>query len=99
MNKLSVFLFAVSMFGQAKPEAPKVHPLSEVQQLKVENLQLQMELIDTRRQAISNQLTAIVTEKCIEIGGKVLTDCQINPPKQQGEKVTLHLLPKPEAKK
>lgn len=96
MNKLILVLIAFSAF--AETPAPKVHSLSETQQLKVENLQLQLELIDTRKNAISQQLQAIVTEKCIEIGGKTLNDCKIDPPKAQGERYTLQLKPA-EAKK
>jgi hypothetical protein len=83
MNKTLLAVFSIALAFSADVEKkPKTVYLSEVDQLKVEKLQLQLELLDSRKKDSSDALTAIVTSLCIQAGGKKLDDCTVVPPSQ-----------------
>lgn len=92
----TLLLIAVSMIPLLSADVEKkVAPtvLTEVEQLKVEKLQLQLELLDSRRQDASQALTAIFNEKCIAAGGKKIDDCNITPPSAQQPRYVIQVKP------
>jgi hypothetical protein len=96
MKKTLLTLVSIATAFSAEVEKkPKPVFLTEVEQLKVEKLQLQMELLDSRKKDASDALTGIVTALCVKAGGKEINDCTVIPPSQQNAAYGATLKEKP----
>ena len=92
---LLLLLSLATAFSADVEKKPKPVFLTEVDQLKVEKLQLQIELLDSRKKDASDALTTIVTALCVKAGGKELNDCTVIPPSQQNPAYGATLKEKP----
>lgn len=80
------------MRGAEEPKA-KTLPLTEAQQLRVENLSLKQALIDRQREDLMKEQNAFITDVC-KSAGIDLKACSVDP---QSKTVREVLPPKPEA--
>ena len=74
-----------------KPTPPKTAQLSEVEQLKIENIQLRLQLIKATESELNTALNAVFSAKCQSLGGATMADCTASGPTQAqpGYSVTL----------
>lgn len=78
-----------------KPAPLKSATLSETEQLKVENIQLRLQLVKASEAELNKDLNAIFAAKCQAIGGASMADCNASGPSQMqpGYSVTLKPVP------
>ena len=92
---LSICLLLPAETPKPTPPAPlKTAILSEVEQLKVENIQLRLQLVKASEAELSAALNAVFMAKCQTLGGTTMADCTAMGPTQAqpGYSVTLRLV-------
>jgi hypothetical protein len=81
------------------PVAPKTALLSEVQQLRIEKVQAQLQLLKQQEERLTAEAMGAVTDACKGIGGITASDCTVVPPAPGETRAMIRLNVKPEVKK
>lgn len=67
---------AAAQEPKPKPEAPPAKAvLSEVEHLRVENIQLRLQLASAETSKLNKELESVFARACASIGGSTLNDC------------------------
>lgn len=87
MRKLTLLILTGLVMAAEAPKpppvaAPKTAALSETDQLKVENIQLRLQLVRTNEAELNKALNEIFLKACQSIGGASMADCNAVGPTQ-----------------
>lgn len=95
MRTILLFVVGCSLMAAETPKAttPKTAQLSEVEQLKVENIQLRLQLIKASEAELNTALNAVFTAKCVALGGATMADCSAMGPSQSQPGYSVALKP------
>jgi hypothetical protein len=75
------------------PEPPKVAALTELQQVRLEKIQAQMQVLRLQEQTLNAEASGVIAGACRPLGGLTADDCILLPP-SQGQAVSVQLRPK-----
>jgi hypothetical protein len=81
---ITLFVCAFSVFAEEAKQLP------ELTKLQLENISLKLRILQTESAEFQKKYFDIVTDACVSVGGKVVTDCEFN-----AEKMTIVKKPAP----